>query len=117
MRNTKHILTMCLLLFALSPCVVKGGMLGASVIEQAKSLNKTRATTQVVSCQYTQTESQQVAGEHYQQLIKVLGGAGCFADSQYGFDIVKSWNSYSKTFSGNSPPKYILYKRLKLDIA
>lgn len=115
--NTKHFLLLWFVLFALSPCVVKEVMFSVTNAEYAKPLNKSKTVAQSNSCQYSQGENQQISivkqwiidkqtepAEVAEHLVFVVRNNG-----------IKT--NYSKTYSGNSPPKYILYKRLKLHVA
>lgn len=116
-RNAKHILLMCFILFALSPCIVKEVLFGPAIVEYAKPLNKSKTTTQTNSCQYSQTENQQISVVKQTKINKQTEPVDFLASQPFVARSAKILGKYSKTFSGNSLPKYILYKRLKLDIA
>lgn len=116
-RNVRHILLMLFVLFALSPCVVKEAMFSLANAEYAKPLNMSKATAPTNSCQYSQNDRQQNSVVKQSDINKEIEP---FNVSENLFFVVRSTkinNKYSKKSSGNSPPKYILYKRLKLDVA
>lgn len=113
--TAKHLLTMCFFLFALSSCAVKESFLGLMQTDYAKPTNRSQTTSQNGFCSYTVATGKEASIANYSKINhrkdpELLTGnfVGIFAD--------KITKSYSKTFSGNSPPKYILYKRLKLHI-
>lgn len=115
--NVKQLLLVCFALIALSPCIVKETVYGLTVEDYQKPLNKSRTTVQSFTCQFyqqdnleTTTSKQQNSEAEIAEIVSL--SLPNFKIHQPGFN-----NHYSKTFSGNSPSKYILYKRLKLDIA
>lgn len=107
---------MYFILFALSPCIVKEALLEMANVEYSKPLNKSKTTTQVNSCQYFQNASRQISTIKNANISKQTAPV-CFSDNLYFFVSSDKTGKYSKNTSGNSPPKYILYKCLKLDIA
>ncbi len=113
----KHFLILCLGAFALSPCIVKEAMFGSAEIEYTRPFNKTKTTNTINICAYFQRESLQISAD---QKTKIKHQTEHFYFSEYpffeiNFDKVKS--TFSEGFSGNSPPKYILFKRLKIAVA
>lgn len=104
----------CFLLFALSSCAVKESVLGLMQTDYAKPTNRSQTTSQNGFCSYTVATGKEVSVDNRAK-IKTQKG---FVFKGNLIEIVRKKNteSYSKTFSGNSPPKYILYKRLKLHI-
>ena len=116
-KNMKHILLMWFALFALSPCVVKEVLFSVANAEYSKPLNKSKTTTPTNSCQYSQNDNQQISVVRKSNTNQEIEP---FDVSENLFFVVCSTKingKYTKTSSGNSPPKYILYKRLKLDVA
>lgn len=116
-KNTRHILLMWFVLFSLSPCIVKEALFHSVNAEYSKPLHKSKTTTSSSLCQYSASEGQHISDKKHLKNKKQIQPVNS-ADNQYV--IVRSdqaQNNYSKTFSGNSPPKYILYKRLKIDVA
>lgn len=113
----KAVTILLLLVFSLSPCSVKRDLLNIFDIEHIATLNKVKTTiTSTTSCdisfQNYSTESTFKADKKVQK-------------SDFSFPInlylknpetEKKLSDYSKTTTGNSPPKYILFKRLKLDL-
>lgn len=115
--RAKHILIMCLVLFALIPCMLKGAFLNTLSLDYAKPFNKSKTTTQLNSCQYYQDKSQQISSAEQKKINKKTNSLTISTGLYYITRSIKKYSKYSLDFSGNSPPKYILYKRLKLDVA
>lgn len=115
-KNIRHIVLMWFMLFSLSPCTVKEVLLQSVDFEYAKPFNKSK-TTQTNPCQYGSNEYQQMSAAQQSKIHKTIEPVAFVRN--YGFPTyaAKIDNNYSKTSTGNSPPKYILYKRLKIDIA
>lgn len=115
-RTTKHLFLTCFLLFALSSCAVKESFLGLVQTDYAKPTNRSQTTTQNGFCNYSIATGKESSITYYSK-IKSRKEPDLFSSNNVlGIYSKKSTLSYSKTFSGNSPPKYILYKRLKLHI-
>lgn len=116
-KITGHVVLMWFVFFALAPCIVKEALFSATLVEYSKPLNKTKTTTPTSFCQYVQAESQRTsvfATSKKTKKIDVLRTGPAKIRVVHHNGIV---GHYSKVFSGNSPPKYILYKRLKISIA
>lgn len=116
-RMAKHILSVCVILFALIPCTIKEALLGSLNVEYAKPLNKSKTTTTTKLCHYSQNENQQISITKETKINQELQLIDFSAKPNFVISSAKIYAKYSKTFSGNSPPKYILYKRLKVNIA
>ncbi len=115
-RNTKHFFLTWFVLFALSPCVVKEALFSQVNITYAKPLNKSKTTSLTNSCQYSQNDNQQISVSKQLKINKEIEPVSSFDNPYFVIYRPKINSKYYKTFSGNSPPKYILYKRLKIDI-
>ncbi len=113
----KPILLLGFVLFSLTPCTVKEVFLSSVNAEFANSLNKTKTTASISRCAYSQNENQQISVEKNSEIKKQIESVDFFDKPFFAVLSTKVYNDYSKTSSGNSPPKYILYKRLKIDIA
>jgi hypothetical protein len=116
-ENLKHLLWVWIAFFALSPCAVKEVIFSVVNAEYTKPLNKTKTTAPTSSCQYSQIDNQQVSITQQSKIKKQTEPAEITSNR---FFVIRNSGinvNYSKTFSGNSPPKYILYKRLKLHVA
>ncbi|ADY51167.1 hypothetical protein Pedsa_0588 [Pseudopedobacter saltans DSM 12145] len=83
--------------------------------DYTKPLNKSRTTAQKSACSYLKKENQQLSSEKKSKVNKQIETVNFFG--YYAVNSVKIHSDYSHISSGNSPPKYILYKRLKIDIA
>lgn len=116
--NIRHFFMMCFIVFAFSPCTVKNVFSDAFGITSVKPLNKIKTTTNSTNfCQYIQSDKNQTLTSKKSKIYKsdfvyfeVLKNAFVFKSSNK-----KTY--YLKHFSSNSPPMYILFKRLKLDVA
>lgn len=119
MRTYKAFIMMLVLAFSLSPCSVKRDVLGVFDIQYFSGLNKVKTTTGTVSFCDASAERSSFAktfSKKAQQLKNKLTFLS--SDAFYNLGNVKTtFNRYSGTTSGNSPPKYILFKRLKLHMA
>lgn len=115
-HTAKHLFMACFLLFALSSCAVKESFLGLVQTDYAKPANRSQTTAQNGFCSYTVATGKEASVTAHSK-IKSRKESDLFSGN-YMLAICskKTQQSYSKTFSGNSPPKYILYKRLKLHI-
>ncbi|WBV56660.1 hypothetical protein PFY10_20980 [Chryseobacterium daecheongense] len=118
-RTYKTIIIMLVLMFSLSPCSVKRDLLGIFDIQYISPLNKVRVTSNpAFSCDSLITNSSQKTLISSIQSKSVKGFFfylhTCLHPLKEGKQIC---NTYSGTTSGNSPPRYILFQQLKLDIA
>lgn len=116
MKNYKAIVLMLILAFSLSPCSLKRDVLGIFDIQHISGLNKVKITTGAACELSNQTSSGTAISKSDAKLINKSfhfnrNSSLCCETS------VSTLNSYSGQTSGNSPPKYILFKRLKLHIA
>lgn len=115
-HTAKHLFMMCFLLFALNSCAVKESLLGLVQTDYAKPTNRSQTTAQNGFCSYTAATGKETSVTD-QSKIKNRKESDLFTENNLlGISSKKTTQLYSKTFSGNSPPKYILYKRLKLPI-
>ena len=115
-RTAKHLFLTCFLLFALSSCAVKESFLGLVQTDYSKPTNRSQTTTQNGFCSYNIATGKETSFTDHSR-IKNRKESDFFTDNYVlGISSKKTTQLYSKTFSGNSPPKYILYKRLKLHI-
>ncbi|WP_133121684.1 hypothetical protein [Chryseobacterium sp. PMSZPI] len=116
MKTYKAIIMMLVLVFSLSPCSVKRDVLDIFDIQYISGLNKVKATSGFsVSCDANSNTSSGISISKAETKLKNK-------DFLYVKLIVKSpkkktfLNEYSGHTTGNSPPKYILFKRLKLSM-
>lgn len=103
-----------LIVFSLAPCTVKEAWLSIVDIDYSKPLNQSR-TTAGQQCQFTNTERGVVS------IVKKIKfnrqpASPDFSIKNYRTAAAAIDTRNPKGFSGSSPPKYILYKRLKLDV-
>lgn len=115
LKNYTYILWMWLVLFSLTPCTIKEIFFHAVDLDYAKPLNKSKTSTN--SCSYSQIENRQNLGLKSSKIINRIIPF-CFSKNlNFALCSTKIFKDYSRISLGNSPPKYILYKRLKIDIA
>lgn len=113
----KHLLLLCLTLFSLSPCSVKEIWSVSIAAENPKPFNKSRSTTPLYGCTYVKIENNRLGqAKKINQKLKIEPSSILFHTYCYPC-LAHSYSCFSKNYSGNSPPKYILFKRLKIDIA
>lgn len=116
MKTYKAIITMLILVFSLSPCSVKRNVLDIFDIQYISGLNKVKiASGSSLNCD-TSTISLKVSISKAEVKYK-----GSFLDFKAAgnntYEEYLAFNEYSGHTTGNSPPKYILFKRLKLNLA
>lgn len=116
-KNFRHTVLMWFVLFSLSPCTVKEALSQVVSTDYAKPLNKSKTFAPTTSCSYSQNDNQQISVVKKAKINKEIESDQVVNNSCFVVLSSKGYNDYSKTSSGNSPPKYILYKRLKIDIA
>lgn len=116
-RTCKAVITMLILVFSLSPCSVKRNVLDIFDIQYISGLNKVKTTSGLSLQCDTPTTSSKISVSKSETKYK-------YKDSFLDINtIVRNtgeenvgFNKYSGHTTGNSPPKYILFKRLKLNL-
>lgn len=113
----KTIVVILLLAFSLSPCSVKRDLLGVFDIQHLSTLNKVKTTVSPkANCDF--------AHHNFSSKTSVLKADFKFNEVfsfklssvlHFSEDIIFQ-NKYSGATSGNSPPKYILFKQLRLNL-
>lgn len=117
MNTYKAIITMLILVFSLSPCSVKRNVLDIFDIQYISGLNKVKTTSGVsLNCDISSTSSKIVISKT-ESKSKYKGSFSFFTTNTGHTEQDKLFfNEYSGHSTGNSPPKYILFKRLKLNL-
>ncbi len=117
MKTYKAIITMLVLMFSLSPCSVKRNVLDIFDIQYISGLNKVKTTSSLsFSCDAASASSgisalkNKVQKRYSDSFPRFYSGTGNPVEENISF------NKYSGHSTGNSPPKYILFKRLKLNL-
>lgn len=111
----KAIITMLILVFSLSPCSVKRDILDIFDIQYISGLNKVRATPGLsLQCETSATSSKIVLSKTKIKYKESHGKLNVISKKKSEKNIV--FNEYSGHTTGNAPPKYILFKRLKLSL-
>ncbi|MCS4301264.1 hypothetical protein M2372_000695 [Chryseobacterium sp. BIGb0232] len=117
MKTYKAIITMLILVFSLSPCSVKRDVLDIFDIQYISGLNKVKITAgPSLNCD-TSTTSSKISISKAKAKYKCKGPLldfNAIVNNTEGDTIF--FNKYSGYTTGNSPPKYILFKRLKLNL-
>lgn len=117
MKTYKAIITMLILVFSLSPCSVKRNVLDIFDIQYISGLNKVKTTSgSSFNCD-TPTTSSKISISKAEAKYKYKGSLlDVKATAKNTGEENLSFNKYSGHTTGNSPPKYILFKRLKLNL-
>ncbi|CAD0220256.1 hypothetical protein KYG33_08370 [Chryseobacterium sp. D764] len=117
MKTYKAVITMLVLVFSLSPCSVKRNVLDIFDIQYISGLNKVKITSSLSSSCDAASASAGVSvskaniqGQYKDSFSNFYSSAEVSAEEKIFF------NEYSGHSTGNSPPKYILFKRLKLNL-
>ncbi len=117
MKNYKAIITVLILVFSLSPCSVKRNVLDIFDIQFISGLNKVKTTSSIsFSCDAASASSgisvlkNKTQSQHKDSFSDFYSAIGNSVEKRIFF------NNYSGHSTGNSPPKYILFKRLKLNL-
>lgn len=117
-RTYKAIITMLILAFSLSPCSLKRDLLDIFDIQYISGLNKVKTTTGLSLTCDTPTTSSTVSISKAKANYKYKGSLPDLNATVKNIGEENlNFNKYSGRSTGNSPPKYILYKRLKLNLA
>lgn len=117
MKTYKAVVTMLILVFSLSPCPVKRNILDIFDIQYISGLNKVKTTSSLsFSCDEASVSSGISVSKNkvQNQYNRFLSGLTAAAVNSVEAKIFL--NNYSGHPTGNSPPKYILFKRLKLNL-
>lgn len=113
-KNLKYLIWGWITFFALSPCMVKDLIFNIVDIEYNQPLNKSKTTISFNSCQYSQNDTQKTP---VVKQSKINTKPEKVEENHFVVVCCIGLNTNnSKRTSGNSPPKYILYKRLKVDL-
>lgn len=108
---------MLVVAFSLSPCSLKREVLGIFAIQHISSLNKVKTTALSFSSCQTISSSAKISFLKADFKFKndlfsdISQSANCYSENK-----TFALKNYSGNTSGNSPPKYILFKQLKLDM-
>lgn len=118
MKTYKAIVTMLILVFSLSPCSVKRNVLDIFDIQYISGLNKVKITSGLsLNCDISTVYSKiSISKAESKSKYKGFLSDGHAAAKNIEKEKL-SFNKYSGHTTGNSPPKYILFKRLKLNLA
>lgn len=110
-----HLVFIGVIVFSLAPCKVKEYWLSIIQWEYSKPLNRSQTTASGSFCQYSAIDSyHQITNKRQKRDIDSRNSS----TSKVLFRRIFSEPIFSAViiFSGNSPPLYILYRRLKLHV-
>lgn len=117
MNMARYSVLLLVLLFALAPCAVKQNIADAAGLSYTKAAHKTRTTLSVHSCP---------GADYFVKEAPVHATLKAFEiphyNTQLRTDYTGQYRRYASKayqnrylFGQNYPPRYILFKRLKLD--
>lgn len=109
-----RILFVCLILFSSAPCSVKVFFSDKIDVVYEKPINKTKSTSPSTNCQLDLFGKQQKSS--FQKSVESHADFSPIIRIEKSGLQEKTYNKFSSSYSGNSPPKYILYQRLKIAI-
>jgi len=112
---SKSILIVLMILFSLAPCSLKEAVVSIDV-SYTKPLNKSRSASPFSSCHPIQAYKDSSSAKVKRQVVAIHGTDDLSSYNVHRFVVGNIDNNYSGITSGNSPPKYILFKRLKIDL-
>lgn len=102
---------MWFILFSLSPCTAKDLLFESIDTEISRTLNKTKSTASS-QCTYISTDSSKSLE---QNIAKKQSESSILSEQKASLvSAIIDIDDYYSTNTNNSPPKYILYKRLKI---
>lgn len=113
----KQTLLLCWILFSFLPCTIKEYFGNAVEISYQKPLNKSKSTTSSLSCQYADTISSSKLAVQKKDVDERLFPSNFIEFNPVTLATKIKAIKYYQNYSGNSPPKYILYKRMKISLA
>jgi hypothetical protein len=117
MKTYKAVITMLILVFSLSPCSVKRNVLDIFDIQYISGLNKVKTTSSLsFNCDSASASSGISVLKNKVQSRYKKSLSGIYFTAGNSFEEKIFFNQYSGHSTGNSPPKYILFKRLKLNL-
>ncbi|ASK30086.1 hypothetical protein CEY12_08150 [Chryseobacterium sp. T16E-39] len=118
MKPSKAIITLLVLIFSLSPCSVKRDLLDIFDIQYISPLNKFKTTPNPSFSCDSSAEISSGKIVHSKKQSRSEKDFPFRSDSGLCFSAERKniYTNFSGTASGNSPPKYILFKQLKLNV-
>lgn len=113
----KTIVVILLLAFSLSPCSVKRDVLGVFDIQHLSTLNKVKTTINPTgNCDFAHHNfSSKTSVSNADFKFNEVFSFKLNSVLNFSEDTI-SQNKYSGATSGKSPPKYILFKQLRLNL-
>lgn len=107
-----------LVLFSLTPCTVKAFALDLVDVTYERPINPSKTTVQESQCDSFELQEVNTVELNENQLSDVTNFPVKSIDNVYSSTLTRAKYSYnSQKISSDLPPKYILFKRLKLALA
>lgn len=115
LKTLKHIVLLSLIVFTFIPCSVKGFLADNFQTSYSKPISNPKISNDLNTCFYSdlKTTKDQIS---YKKTVKIFNWLDNLSKTIYKKIETKFYSINPVNFSGNSPPKYILYKRLKIAI-
>ncbi|PWN72371.1 hypothetical protein C1631_007175 [Chryseobacterium phosphatilyticum] len=115
-RTYRAIITILVLVFSLSPCSVKRDLLDIFDIQYISGLNKVKITSgSSISCETSSETSSRLSVSKSEVQLKNRESFHVNLIAKHAQRKI-NFNEYSGHTTGNGPPKYILFKRLKVSL-
>ncbi|MCH5720364.1 hypothetical protein [Niabella hibiscisoli] len=111
----QQIALLWLLVFALAPCTVKEAWFSVAGLDYTKPLNGSKTTATGQQCQHSHLSGRKIAVQQKTPIHKKSFSYD-LAEQTYAVIAEETISPDFIYLRANSPPIYILYKRLKLDI-
>lgn len=109
----KYFVFMSLIVFTFIPCSVKGFLADSIQTSYSKPISNPKVSNTLNSCLYTDLTSKQSQISQKKTILKI-NSLGNLSKIKFRQIELHSTSENPFLFSGNSPPKYILFKRLKI---
>lgn len=115
-KKAQWLVFLLAVLIALTPCIIKESLLDSFDLTFERPLNKNKSTQSFNPSCVTEMQSQAQTAERSMTVVTLLPQITKFP-LYWALPEKTVLKKQSKKASGNSPPIYILYKRLKFDMA
>lgn len=110
----KNTLTVLLVLFSLTPCIVKESALRTIEISYNKPLNKAKSTSDQIFCQSFDTETEQAEALPVKKINAKIPAHSMSDPTPVSHSLCDHPVPENYDDHPSAPPKYILFKRLKI---
>lgn len=114
--HSKRILLVLLVIFSLAPCTIKEALFNVADSGYAKTHNKPRSTTQTSLCHIASQDEQLISVDKKTSIKNIVEPSGFTDKLQGSGNSLILCDEYTQPSQRDITPKYILYKRLRIDI-